>query len=423
MTYQVIKDSRGNVTTIFAVTVAAMLCSAGLASIAADMLWTSSRSQDVLDTAVLAAASAPYGTPAEERIAIAERIYKGNQKILNAAPADISATAAEATSFAVAGTHIKGKARVARKSPFLGLFGANHVMVNVESEAVAGANTPICVLGLDGTETETMDFNGWASLTVNNCATQTNSSNGTGMHQVGNPTMTAKEIGVTGGYSGSSYSPPPITGTPPVTDPLASLPEPSPGPCAPSSGAFLQQANLTIDPGTYCGGLSIKAQSVVRMNPGIYIMKDGPLMLDSGAVVTGDNVMIAFIGPDSTLYLYGGATLSVTSPTAGTYANIQFFGDRKPYPGPGANGTFGPNLWFSVVGDCKLTYDGVIYTPSFHIWFAGGSIIDGKSPNYLAIAKKLWFQDNTKTVLTQVNTRGLDVPASVPLQYGARLVR
>ena len=189
------------------------------------------------------------------------------------------------------------------------------------------------------------------------------------------------------------------------------------------SGDFLQQANLTIDPSTYCGGLSIKAQSVVHMNPGIYIMKDGPLTLDSGAVVTGDNVMIAFMGPElDTLHVRrrhpGGHT-----PTAGTYANIQFFGDRKPYPGPGANGAFGPNLWFSVVGDCKLTYDGVIYTPSFHVWFAGGSIIDGKSPNYLAIAKKLWFQDNTQAVLTHVNTRGLDVPASVPLQYGARLVR
>ena len=201
MRHQDINDSRGNVTTLFAVTIAALLCSAGLASIAADMLWASTRSQDVLDAAVLAAASAPYGTAAEDRIAIAERVYKGNQKILDAAPADISATAAEATSFSVACTHIKGKARVARKSPFLGLFGANHVMVNVESEAAAGANTPICVLGLDGTETETMDFNGKASLTVNNCATQTNSSNGTGMRQVGNPSMTAKEIGVTGGYS------------------------------------------------------------------------------------------------------------------------------------------------------------------------------------------------------------------------------
>ena len=76
-----------------------------------------------------------------------------------------------------------------------------------------------------------------------------------------------------------------------------------------------------------------------------------------------------------------------------------------------------------MIGDSALTYDGALYTPSFHAWFAGGSIIEGKSPSYIAVAKKLWFQDNTQVKFTQVNTRGLTVDAAIHLQYGARIFR
>ena len=54
---------------------------------------------------------------------------------------------------------------------------------------------------------------------------------------------------------------------------------------------------------------------------------------------------------------------------------------------------------------------------------SGGSIIKGKSPSYMAVAKKLWFQDHTQVRFTQTNTRGLTVEASAQLQYGASLFR
>ena len=123
------------------------------------------------------------------------------------------------------------------------------------------------------------------------------------------------------------------------------------------------------------------------------------------------------------MYLYSGGSLTVTSPVSGIYKNIQFFGDREVYHGPGSNGANGANLWFTVIGDSRLSYDGVLYAPSFHIWMAGGSIVEAKSPSYLAVAKKLWFQDNTQVRFVRANTRGLDVADSAPLQYGAALFK
>ena len=80
-------------------------------------------------------------------------------------------------------------------------------------------------------------------------------------------------------------------------------------------------------------------------------------------------------------------------------------------------------LWFTVIGDSQLTYDGILYAPSFHVWFAGGSLVEAKSPNYLAIAKKLWFQDKTQVKMAKENTRGLDVPEAINLRYGATMYK
>ena len=261
------------------------------------------------------------------------------------------------------------------------------------------------------------DFNGEANLEINYCASQANSSNGNGLRQVGHPSFKAKEIGVTGGFTGSGYSPQPIAGTTPIPDPYAALSEPPLDSCHSMSGQMLQQTTATLTPGTYCGGLWIKAQSVITLSPGNYIMKDGPLTIDSNATVSGDEVMLAFLGETSTMYLIGGATLAVTSPTSGTYKNIQFFGDRK------VHGKKQESLWFTVIGNSKLTYDGVLYAPSFHVWWAGGSLIEGKSPSYIAVAKKLWFQDHTQVRLYQTNSRNLNVEASAPLEYGTTLFR
>jgi hypothetical protein len=280
---------------------------------------------------------------------------------------------------------------------------------------------PACVIGLDPTEEATFDFNGQARVDIKDCAAQANSSNGIGMRQVGQPSIKAKSIGVTGGYSGNAYEPEPITGTSPIPDPLASLPVPQTEACHFMSGAKLQQAVTMLTPGTYCGGLDIKAQSVVVLQPGEYVFKDGPLKIDSNSTVTGNNVMLAFLGPSSTLYLYAGSKLIVTSPSTGTYKNVQFFGDREVYSSPGGNGANGDNLWFTVIGDSQLIYDGTLYAPSFHVWLAGGSNIQGKSPNYIAIAKKLWFQDHTNVRLFYENTRNLNVPQAEGMQFGASL--
>ena len=412
-------NERGAVASIFGFILMGLCMVVGLALISVDMDWSRTATQRALDLAVLAAA-VPNDISDPERIAIAERVYAANQIIRPSDGAKIELVKEAPAQFSTTATTVVGAAVVHRKAPFIGLFGRDHVDVSVGAAAIKADGAPICVLGLDPTEAATMDFNGQAAVELKDCASMANSANGAGMHQVGQPNMKAKDIGVNGGYTGSEYDPLPSTGVEPVADPLASLPEPIPGPCGPMSGKKITNETITLQPGTYCGGISLQAGSVVTLDPGIYIMKDGPLNLSGGVAVTGTDVMIAFLGPDATMYAIGNNDITLTSPKSGTYQNIQFFGDRNIYVGTNKKAE---NLWFSVGGGTKLSYDGALYLPSFHAWFFGSSEIQATSPNYIAIAKKLWFQDQTQVKFELKNRRGLDVGEAKTLHKTARLIR
>ncbi len=414
------EDENGGIAVIFAVSVLVLCMAAGLALTSSDANWTRTETLNAVDAGVLAGAAAPSGTTDEQRIAIAERAYAANQIIPPHAGAAIEIKSGVPANFGTTETTVYGTASIKRTPAFVGLFGVDSLTVGVKSAATKALGTPICVLGLDPTEEATFDFNGHASLELKDCASMANSSNGAGMRQVGQPNMKAKDIGVTGGYTGTAYEPQPTTEVAPFEDPLASLPVPPIGPCNAKSGKKITNETVTLQPGTYCGGLSLQAGSVVTLSPGIYIMYEGPLNIQAGAVVTGNEVMIAFLGKTATMYMIGNVTLTVTSPVSGPYKNIQFFGDRNVYVGPNKKAE---NLWFTVIGGSKLSYDGVLYAPAFHVWFAGQSEIEGKSPNYLAIAKKLWFQDNTHVSMELKNDRNLDVEEAKKLEKSARLIQ
>lgn len=162
----------------------------------------------------------------------------------------------------------------------------------------------------------------------------------------------------------------------------------------------LQNTPAVLEPGTYCGGIRIMANSQIIMQPGVYVMLDGPFRIDSQSTVRGTDVVIAFKGFDTSLYLGSGADVQLTSPSSGTYMNIQFLQDKDS----------SPDRWVTMMGDIKLSFDGVMYFPTQHVWIGGGSIISARSPTYIVVAKKLWFQDNSITDVWQENARNLSVP-------------
>jgi hypothetical protein len=178
---------------------------------------------------------------------------------------------------------------------------------------------------------------------------------------------------------------------------------------------------VTLAPGTYCGGIHVSGDNAkLTLQPGVYVMVDGPLWV-GGGIVTGDRVTVAFTGKGSTLQVWGSSSVNLTSPTSGTYTNMQFVQDRDSEEGRG--------LWVSVGGNsggeestAKLKYDGVAYFPNQNFWVFGKATMAANSPGLAVVAGKVWTQGNATVTVTTNNKRKLAVngPTST---YGAVLVK
>ena len=238
--------------------------------------------------------------------------------------------------------------------------------------------------------------------------------------------VTAKKFGVKGGHKTESYVPPPSDGSAVVADPYASLPFPAHDICDALKGADKKGLDIkddtTLPPGTYCGGIHINGNSPkVTLQPGIYVMADGPFWVDGGAIVAGDQVMIAFVGKGAALQVWGDASVKLTSPKSGTYMNMQFFQDRDDADSRGLWNSVGGNS-NGKDGNVKLQIDGVAYFPTQNFWVFGNAVLNVNSPSMAVVADKIWTQGNATFNVTHNNPRNLAVPPGPVTTFGARLL-
>src|SRR5262249_50620896 len=80
--------------------------------------------------------------------------------------------------------------------------------------------------------------------------------------------------------------------------------------------------------GVYCGGLTILPGASATLSPGIYVMKNGPLLVMNNASLIGQNVGFYFVGDLSSMTLSAGSQVNITAPKDGEMAGFLFFANR-----------------------------------------------------------------------------------------------
>ncbi len=412
-----IRDAHGGIAVVTALSLTVLTGVAGLATIYVQAQAAKTSIQASLDAAVLAGTALDNHATEAERIGAAQQAFEFNlQAATKGSSVEIEITSA--TEFLIDEARVTGKAHGKVKNSLGAALGITSMAVEASAAAKRGQSDPLCILALDDSEPSTIEAYGDAQINARDCAVQANSSNGEGMKIYGSATATASQFGVSGSYAGHAWSPDPVTGVEPVVDPYASLPVPEAGACV-DVGGKLSGSHYTLDPGTYCGGLSIGAKAKVTLNPGIYIMKDGQFSAGSGAKISGEEVMIAFIGADSYLHLLSGSETALTSPMSGTYKNIQFMSDRDL-----SQSKF-EQEWTTILSGATLKYDGVMYLPEQQLWVSGTGhdiIIEANSPSLAIVVNKLWAQGNVVLEVTQEDRRGIGEVTRAPgFGYGAML--
>lgn len=270
-------------------------------------------------------------------------------------------------------------------------------------------NSPLGAVILNAAACPGLGVQGSGSVTFPG-SVQINGTCSTALSIGGSASMTVSgSIDVVGGYSGSTISPTPNTGQPPVPDPLLTLPIPPIIGEPIRNGAALTPSTLnvsgtqTLRPGTYYGGISIASGANATLEPGIYVMAGGGFSVSSNGSVTGSGVMIyntldavnpAGAGSYGSFSFTSNRSINLSAPTSGAYTGIALFQDRlntRPINIQGtASGTIdgliyaaaadlsmggGPTLLHSqlVVGSLSINGGGTIYSQSNPVVFGTGN--------------------------------------------------
>ncbi|KQO57666.1 hypothetical protein ASF22_22675 [Methylobacterium sp. Leaf87] len=201
-----------------------------------------------------------------------------------------------------------------------------------------------------------------------------------------------------------------------------------------SYGANVVSTRTTLRPGTYCGGLHITRGANVTLMPGVYVMKDGPLVVDQNATFTGANVGFFFTGLTTGLLFDQKSTISLTAPKDGPMMGLLLQEDRtllsslgaltgsvlslvpldgkgrsKPPPG----GSFVTRV-YRIISDNARTLLGTIYLPQGRLVIDSSKPVADMSAYTVIVARMINLYDGPNLKLNaQYGSTDIPVPKGV----------
>jgi Flp pilus assembly protein TadG len=404
-------NSKGNVAITFALVSFVLL---GLVGAAVDFSIAANQKTDLqaaADTAALAAAreltiSDSYATHVAT---VAEQVARANlEKTLGRA--SIAITAALTPD----GTGVEVKISQNVDSYFGQLYGKP---ATIGVRAVASAlGQKVCVIGLDESASYTVSLDSNSQMTAKDCAVYSNSKSSSGLRSESNAVLRAQLICSAGGKVGgaANYYPRPTTDCPAVKDPLASRAPPTVGPCK-DVGLVIKEGFRTLSPGTYCNGLTIDSNAKVRLSPGVYVIKNGPLVVDSNAELEGDYVGLYFTGANTYFRFNSNAKVRLSAPKDGPLAGLVFFEDRNnPI-----------DAKFTITSNYTRNLVGTVYLPRGRFVVDANNPVADQSAYTVIVARRIELYAGPNLVIN-ANYGKTDVP--VPYGLGptggkARLTR
>ncbi len=390
------KDRSGGLTVAFGLAIGGIVVSAGAVLDYSNASTQRYRLQSIADAAAMAGAREFRLGNASEQV-IKDSVANHARAALGDMLASTTVSSAADVANKSATALLTGKV----KTYVMHLTGVQLTTVSVRATAKMTGGAPVCVIGLTETENGAVDLEKSARLSAPNCAVYSNSKMPNGLASKNSAVMTANFICSAGGVERagpSSFFPQPRTDCPVIPDPLQSRPLPNPGGCM-ATNLIIKGTIQSLNPGTYCGGLTIEDLSVVTLHPGTYIFKDGPLLLKNGGRLTGVNVSLFFSGPSAIMKFEENTIVSLTAPRAGDMAGILISEDRKNPTGQ----------QFEIYSNDARTLLGTIYLPRGNLFVAANRPVGDQSAYTIVVARRFTLSEGPTMVLN-TNYGATDIP-------------
>jgi Flp pilus assembly protein TadG len=239
--------------------------------------------------------------------------------------------------------------------------------VPVSARAVAKVNPGgACLLALNGTASGAITIQGTANVSLTGCDAFANSNNADAITAGGSSLLSVNSAIAVGGVPVSSN----IVAVNGTRGGATAAPDPYASKAFDAFSGCTQtysSGNVTLQPGVYCGGISLVAGAVVSMAPGVYYLDSSDLKVAGNATLTGTGVTIVFTSSKNKNYgsasISSNAVIDLSAPTSGPTAGIVLFGDRNMPTGTS----------FKLTGGGTQQWSGAIYLPQGDLTYAGGS--------------------------------------------------
>jgi hypothetical protein len=244
----------------------------------------------------------------------------------------------------------------------------NHEGVKTTVKTTATIKDDIGLLLLDSTGSQSLQVNGNGVVDVTGCgAAVVDSNNGTAALVSGHGSVTAEDIDVTGGAktTNSGTFSTTIDHETATADPLG-LGLPTPPSATFSAVNYSGSAPMTLNAGTYNGGIKISGSGTVTLNSGVYYMKGGGFSVSGQATVTGNNVIIinAPASATDTISISSQAHVTLSAITTGPDKGIVILQDPASTNAVNFTGQ-----------SAVISLTGVVYVPSALVQISGNAVV------------------------------------------------
>ena len=311
---RLLADTRANMTVLFSISGAVVIGCGGMA-----LDYANSRRQL---TAVQAAVSGTVNT--KKQLATAEAYF---QRFNELHGTDFKAT------FKIEGGVLTAAVRAEVPTTLLRVLDIDAVTLEATSKGTSNPTLePLCFMAMHPTRKHTLELKDSVSVIAPDCNIYGNSDHEFDVLDPHTPDnfVKAKYVATIGGghHYLENVSPPPEFGTLQIADPLAALDIPSAGSCT-RTNHQIPGKTVTLEPGHYCKGLTIKnGSNVTLQSGGTYFISGGTFTIEK-STVTGEDVTI-FLTDDDADIDWNKAVVRISAKRSGDYAGIAIMGVREP---------------------------------------------------------------------------------------------
>ena len=282
------------------------------------------------------------------------------------------------------------------------LTGEVKTPIVVSSTASMVGSGKACAIALEDTGNKVFHMDDSSRLSGNDCGMFSNSTDSHSLVVDKEAVLKAAHVCSAGGSlvkNKGNVTPDVTEDCPPMKDPLEGRAAPPFGGCDFTNhrvslpSLFKLKANSV-----YCGGLTIDSAAIVDLEPGVYVIKDGPLVVKDASTMRGKGVSFYLTGAGARFEFGPLTTISLEAPVNGPMAGLLFFEDR--------DNAATTHLIQSINARTLL---GTIYLPRSLLELSANAIIAGDSAYTALVVGKLLVRGGPNVVLNS-DYEATDVP-------------